>query len=110
MAGRVGVAGRGPRAGESRIDTLDELEIARYSVGNWHPRRGGSVRPGRKGGRAMPDLDAMIRAKSAVEPQLLSQPGVTGVGVGLREKGGKLTEEVVIRVYVERKRPLGEVP
>jgi hypothetical protein len=54
--------------------------------------------------------DAIRRAQEAVAPRLLAQPGVTGVGVGLREKAGKLTDEIVIRVYVEKKRPLNEVP
>jgi hypothetical protein len=32
------------------------------------------------------------------------------VGVGYREKGGQETDEYTIRVYVEHKRPLNEVP
>jgi hypothetical protein len=58
----------------------------------------------------MPDLDAMIQAKLAAAADLLKLPGVTGVGVGHREKGGQETGELVIRVYVEHKRPLNEVP
>jgi len=45
----------------------------------------------------MPDLDAMIKAKSAAAATLLKLPGVTGVGVGYREKGGE-TDECTIRV------------
>jgi len=58
----------------------------------------------------MPDLDAMIKAKLAAAADLLKRPGVTGVGVGYREKGGQLTDEHAIRVYVEHKRPLNEIP
>jgi hypothetical protein len=58
----------------------------------------------------MPDLDAMIQAKLAAAADLLKLPGVTGVGVGHREKGGQETDELAIRVYVEHKRPLNEVP
>jgi hypothetical protein len=57
----------------------------------------------------MPDLDAMIQAKLAAAADLLKLPGVTGVGVGHREKGGQVTDELAIRVYVEHKRPLNEV-
>lgn len=58
----------------------------------------------------MPDLDAMIQAKLAAAADLLKLPGVTGVGVGHREKGGQVTDDLAIRVYVEHKRPLNEVP
>jgi hypothetical protein len=58
----------------------------------------------------MPDWNALISAKSSIEADLLKRPGVTGVGVGYREKGGQLTDELVIRVYLESKRPLVEVP
>ena len=46
----------------------------------------------------MPDLDAIIKAKSAAAADLLKLPGVTGVGVGYREKGGQETDECTIRV------------
>ena len=58
----------------------------------------------------MSDQDEIIRVQESVVPQLLAQPGVTGVAVGFREKDGKLTDEIVIRVYVQDKRPLAEVP
>ena len=58
----------------------------------------------------MVDLDAMIQAKLAAAADLLKLPGVTGVGVGYREKNGQVTNEHAIRVYVEHKRPLSEVP
>jgi hypothetical protein len=52
----------------------------------------------------------LISAKQEVEDELLKRPGVTGVGVGYREKGGQETDEIVILVYVAQKRPLHEVP
>jgi hypothetical protein len=58
----------------------------------------------------MADQETILRVQKAVLPKLMAQPGVTGVGVGPREQGGKLTDEVVIRVYVQHKRPPGEVP
>ena len=60
------------------------------------PRESGECRHStRRDG--MPDLDAMIKAKSAAAATLLKLPGVTGVGVGYREKGGE-TDECTIRV------------
>jgi len=58
----------------------------------------------------MSDQDEIFRVQESVVPQLLAQPGVTGVAVGFREKDGKPTDEIVIRVYVQDKRPLAEVP
>lgn len=45
------------------------------------------------------------RAKAAAESDLLARKGVTGVGIGQKIKGGKRTGELVIRVYVEKKKP-----
>lgn len=42
--------------------------------------------------------------------RLIRQPGVTGVGIGLRRKGGVLTDEIVVKVFVAHKRPLEELP
>jgi hypothetical protein len=58
----------------------------------------------------MSDQDEIFRVQESVVPQLLAQPGVTGVAVGFREKDGKPTDEIVIRVYVQDKRPMAEVP
>jgi hypothetical protein len=52
----------------------------------------------------MADFDAVKHAKREVEAELLARPGVTGVGVGFKEAGGELTDEIAIRVYVENKR------
>ena len=40
----------------------------------------------------------------------LVRPGVTGIDVGLRERSGELLDEIAIRVYVEAKQALGELP
>jgi hypothetical protein len=45
----------------------------------------------------MKTIEEAIRAKTAIEGELLKRPGVTGVDVG--ERAGK----PVIRVYVEEK-------
>ena len=42
--------------------------------------------------------------------QLLRIPGVFEVLVGIKETGGKATQDVVFQVYVERKAPLATVP
>ncbi|BFU95568.1 MAG: hypothetical protein NTNFB02_22900 [Nitrospira sp.] len=50
------------------------------------------------------------KAKLAdVRGQLLRIPGVLDVRVGLKETGGKATQQVVFRVHVDRKRPLADV-
>lgn len=47
-------------------------------------------------------LNAML---PAVREELMHIPGVTRVAVGIRERGGKLTDEIVFRVHVEEKLP-----
>jgi hypothetical protein len=49
-------------------------------------------------------LDEIRRIKAEVEAQLLKLPGVTGVDVGYKYVGGKKTDVLAIRVYVEHKR------
>jgi hypothetical protein len=41
---------------------------------------------------------------------LLNRPGVTGVGLGLRRRGGRLTDEVVVKVFVAHKREKADLP
>lgn len=41
---------------------------------------------------------------------LLNRPGVTGVGFGLRRRNGKLTDEVVVKVFVAHKRRPDDMP
>jgi hypothetical protein len=52
--------------------------------------------------------DAVDRAqavKQKYEHELMSYPGVVGVGIGLRSQGGALGEEICIVVMVREKRP-----
>ena len=44
------------------------------------------------------------RAKQAIEDKLLARPGVTGVDIGPKIVGGRPTDQLAIRVLVERKR------
>lgn len=47
---------------------------------------------------------AMIRpVKETVEDELLQRPGVVGVDIGYKEVGGRRTDELAIRVDVEKK-------
>ncbi|HEX5927897.1 MAG TPA: hypothetical protein VFY48_00720 [Solirubrobacterales bacterium] len=46
--------------------------------------------------------DELLEAKDAIQADLLALPGVTGVGIGMREEDGELfEEELALRVYVE---------
>ena len=49
-------------------------------------------------------LSEIVSVKESVEEKLLKQPGVTGVDVGYKYVGGKPTDEVAIRVMVEKKK------
>lgn len=53
------------------------------------------------GGHTMDDVQAI---KTRYEDALLSLPGVVGVGVGMRQRGGQWTDEVCIVVSVQNKR------
>ena len=48
--------------------------------------------------------------KARHESDLLARPGVVGVGVGLRQRGGQITEQVAIVVMVRRKHPPTGLP
>jgi hypothetical protein len=52
---------------------------------------------------ALTPLERARRVKEDVERELLSLPGVTGVGVGYKYVGGKKTDQVAIIVHVKRK-------
>jgi len=47
----------------------------------------------------------LMRQRPEAEAELKRFAGVVGVGVGVRERGGRLTDELVLRVYVEKKKP-----
>jgi hypothetical protein len=56
---------------------------------------------------AEPDYMAI---KDRVAARMLAIPGVHAIGVGAKQVGGERTDEVAIAVFVERKRPLDEIP
>jgi hypothetical protein len=62
----------------------------------------------------MPVNDDLLNRARAVkaryEDHLLSQPGVLSVGVGLRQRGGKLTDDVCIVVMVRDKSSIDNLP
>ena len=47
--------------------------------------------------------------KDAFKEDLLAKPNVIGVGVGLREREGELTDEIVLVVLVTKKLPRIEI-
>lgn len=54
---------------------------------------------------------ARVRAvKAAHERELLRKPNVVGVGIGLRQRGGKFTNELAIIVSVTHKVPQEDLP
>jgi hypothetical protein len=55
-------------------------------------------------------IDRAQAVKDKYEGQLMAYPGVVGVGVGLRSRGGKLGEQVSIVVMVPKKRPAADLP
>jgi hypothetical protein len=52
----------------------------------------------------MANLEEIGRIKDEAERELLKRPGVTGVDVGPKYVGGKETDTLAIRVYVEKKK------
>lgn len=46
----------------------------------------------------------------AAKAQLMQIPGVVGVGIGIKETDGELTEDLAFRVYVTEKKDLSELP
>ncbi len=48
--------------------------------------------------------NALLAVYQEVSDELLQYPGVQSVGVGLKETGGKLTEQIAFRVYVDEKK------
>jgi hypothetical protein len=53
--------------------------------------------------------EQLIELKERAAAQFLRIPGVTAVGLGGRERDGRPTGEVVLKVFVERKRPAAEL-
>ncbi len=57
-----------------------------------------------------PQTDRVSAVKAKYESELMARPGVVGVGVGLRQRGGERTDEVVIVVMVQKKLPPDQLP
>lgn len=53
----------------------------------------------------MPTDEELLAIKDRAAERLKGVPGVTGVGVGGRVRGGERIPELVLKVYVESKRP-----
>jgi hypothetical protein len=51
------------------------------------------------------EVQQAIAVKARHEARLMQKANVVGVGVGFRERGGKLTDEVALVVNVIRKLP-----
>ena len=56
----------------------------------------------------MKTLNEIRPTKQAAEADLLKRAGVTGVDIGYKYVGGKKTDVLSIRVYVEQKRDVPE--
>lgn len=54
-------------------------------------------------------VDHVTRAKQQAERDLFAIPGVHTVGVGYKRVDGKLTDEIAVLVYVDRKLPVAEL-
>src|SRR5262245_10680478 len=55
-------------------------------------------------------LAELVAAKHAAAAELLQRSALIGVGVGTRLQQGRATGEPCVRLYVEHKRPLVELP
>lgn len=53
--------------------------------------------------------DQLFAVKERAADRFMGLPGVTAVGIGARERAGRRTGELVIKVFVEVKRPLEEL-
>ena len=56
------------------------------------------------------EVNDACEALDSVRGQWMRKPGVTAVDVGYKIKDGQLTDDVAIRVHVERKRPAQDLP
>jgi len=53
--------------------------------------------------------ERVASVKETFKEDLLAKPNVIGVGVGLREREGELTDEIVLVVLVTKKLPMTEI-
>lgn len=56
------------------------------------------------------DEKEIARIKERAEVELLKIPGVHAVGIGSKDVAGKPTGEICIKVFVTRKKALGDIP
>jgi flagellar basal body-associated protein FliL len=56
-----------------------------------------------KVGRRRNEIELLVKAKEENRVLLMSKSNVIGIGVGYRKKDGKVTDELVMKVYVSRK-------
>ena len=55
------------------------------------------------------ELERLRAVKAAHEADLMRKTNVVGVGIGLRQQNGKLTDEPVIVVSVKQKLPASQI-
>jgi hypothetical protein len=53
--------------------------------------------------------NALLAVHDAAQAELMQIPGVVGVGIGLKEKDGELTDQICFRVYVTEKKSADEL-
>lgn len=51
----------------------------------------------------MPSIEELVSIKDQVTQRFLDQPGVRGIDVGFKEVGGRLTDQVAVRIHVAQK-------
>ena len=51
------------------------------------------------------EIETVRQAKEENRVQLITKSNVIGLGIGLRTRGGKLTDELVLKVYIRSKIP-----
>src|SRR5438046_1144717 len=54
--------------------------------------------------------NALLAVHDAAKAELMKIPGVIGVGIGLKQVDGKMTDQICFRVYVHAKKSAEEVP
>jgi hypothetical protein len=53
--------------------------------------------------------ERLMEIKERAAREFMTRPNVTAVGIGGRERAGRPTGEIVIKVFVDRKRPLSDL-